>query len=279
MIFSIVHNTDYRYQQPVFLEPHTLRLRPKTDGMQQLLNFSIDIDPKPEGLTECRDLDGNMEHVVWFNDLTDHLHIKVTSKVATLCDNPFSFLVEPTALRIPFNTDKIYRPGIKPYLSNEIEPEVRRFAEELATEAGQETLTFLNLLSTRLYSTCEVVVREEGLPASPSHTLNERRGACRDLAWLFIAACRSQGIGARFVSGYQEGDPEGEHHLHAWAEVYLPLAGWRGYDPTLGLAVADRHVLLAAGPRPDSAAPVTGTFRGQGKATLQSTIKMTVTPT
>lgn len=278
MIFTITHTTAYQYEQPVFLEPHTIRLKPKTDGMQQLLNFNIQISPQPAGLTECRDLDGNMEHVSWFNGLTDHLKIVVTSKVATLCDNPFLFLLEPSAMHLPIQSDEIYRPSIKPYLSDDIEPEVAQFAESIAKEVHQETLAFLNLLTARLYEMCTVVIREEGLPAKPSQTLSERRGACRDLAWLFMACCRSQGIGARFVSGYQEGDPESEHHLHAWAEVYLPGGGWRGYDPTLGLTVADRHVFLAAGPRPESAAPVSGTFRGEGKAFFTSKITLTVTP-
>lgn len=91
-------------------------------------------------------------------------------------------------------------------------------------------------------------------------------------------ACRAVGLGARFVSGYQEGDPEQERRdLHAWAEVYLPGGGWRGYDPTHGLAVADRHVALAAGMRPALAAPITGTFRGTGASSrMQTDIKINV---
>ena len=88
-------------------------------------------------------------------------------------------------------------------------------------------------------------------------------GACRDVSVLFNDACRSLGLPARFVSGYFEGDPDNpENDLHAWSEVYLPGAGWRGFDPTHGLAVAARHVALIAGIEPDQAAPLTGSFRG-----------------
>jgi transglutaminase-like putative cysteine protease len=80
-----------------------------------------------------------------------------------------------------------------------------------------------------------------------------------------MEACRFQGIPARFVSGYQADAPEeARHDLHAWAEVYLPGAGWRGYDPTRGLSVVDRHVALAAGPSHEQARPTEGTYRGTG---------------
>jgi transglutaminase-like putative cysteine protease len=92
-------------------------------------------------------------------------------------------------------------------------------------------------------------------------------------------ACRAAGLATRFVSGYQEGDPtRAERELHAWVEVYLPGAGWRGYDPTYGVPVADRHVAVAAGLTPRAAAPTSGTFRGTGTgSTLRTEIRMRVT--
>ena len=74
-----------------------------------------------------------------------------------------------------------------------------------------------------------------------------------------MEVCRAVGIAARFVSGYQEGDREQQSRLHAWVEVYLPGAGWRGYDPTLGLVISDRHIPLAASAIPKYAAAVEGT--------------------
>ena len=87
---------------------------------------------------------------------------------------------------------------------------------------------------------------------------------------LFIDCCRVVGLAARFVSGYQEGDPETiKREMHAWPEVYLPFAGWRGFDPTHGLAVRDTHIALASAPGPTGAAPISGTFRGsEASATL-----------
>ena len=110
----------------------------------------------------------------------------------------------------------------------------------------------------------------------PRVTLEKGQGACRDLAVLFVAACRALGFGARFVSGYHQGHSEPmRRDLHAWAEVYLPGGGWRGYDPSLGLAVADRHVAVAAGTRPDQAAPISGSFRGTGVSSrMRAEIRM-----
>ena len=126
-------------------------------------------------------------------------------------------------------------------------------------------LAFLNQLNSTLYREFEFMHRDFGNPHPPEVTLTTRRGACRDLSVLFIDACRAMGLAARFVSGYQEGDPnQTERNLHAWAEVYLPGAGWRGYDPTHGLAVSDRHVVITAVADPGLSTPVIGTFRGTG---------------
>ena len=106
-----------------------------------------------------------------------------------------------------------------------------------------------------------------------------RTGACRDLTVLFMECCRSLGLAARFVSGYQEGDKGTDRrYMHAWAEVYLPGGGWRGFDPTHGIAVTDRHVAVASGPTPATAAPISGTFRGTGAiARMEAALRIEVT--
>ena len=93
-------------------------------------------------------------------------------------------------------------------------------------------------------------------------------GACRDIAMLFLAACRAQGLAGRFVSGYQARSKRPERHLHAWPEVYLPGGGWCGFDPTRGLAIADTHVAVAAAPAPAGAMPIEGRFVGSAQSRL-----------
>src|SRR5207302_8272520 len=119
-----------------------------------------------------------------------------------------------------------------------------------------------------------MIVRREGAPMRGQDTLANREGSCRDLAMLYIEACRYVGIASRFVSGYVDRRLPGEaRELHAWAGVYVPGAGWRGFDPTQGLAVSTRHLTLAAAGQPARAAPVAGSVLGDGaKPALESNI-------
>ncbi|MCG6938671.1 MAG: transglutaminase family protein [Gammaproteobacteria bacterium] len=160
----------------------------------------------------------------------------------------------------------------------ERDDEVTAFAAELSLAVNRDTLLFLNDLNRQLYADFSHMHRDTGAPQSPAHTLNSRRGACRDLAVLFVDCCRSEGIAARFASGYQKGDQQSERrHLHAWPEVYLPGAGWRGFDPTHGEAIADTHVTIAAAAHPRDTMPVIGGFKGQGAtSTLDYTVEIQV---
>jgi len=139
------------------------------------------------------------------------------------------------------------------------DPVATQLAEEICHCVHGNPIDFLHELNQRIYNTCQYDVRPDGEPRSPSITWTKREGSCRDFAVLFAAACRTVGLAARFVSGYQEGDPDTtERDLHAWVEVYLPGAGWRGYDPTHGLAVADGHISVAASVLSRYAAPIEG---------------------
>jgi transglutaminase-like putative cysteine protease len=145
---------------------------------------------------------------------------------------------------------------------------VRRWAADLARAAGGGTTDVLMHLADTIHHHFHHIGRPDGEPMGAAETLASRTGACRDTAMLYVQACRSLGLAARFVSGYSMHHPEevSEHELHAWAEVYLPGGGWRGYDPSLGLAVADGHVVLTAAPDHHLAAPVSGRYRGTGVA-------------
>lgn len=109
----------------------------------------------------------------------------------------------------------------------------------------------------------EADVGEASRPLRPEEKLKRGEGACRDIAELFVEICRSAGLAMRFVSGYASDDPKNKRYMHAWAEVYLPGPGWRGYDPSAGEAVTDRHVAVAAGLNYENAAPVIGTYSGE----------------
>lgn len=148
-------------------------------------------------------------------------------------------------------------------MRDEPDPTITELANQWAVEANHDALGFINIVNQRLATDITQMVRIDGLPQSPIQTWQSKQGACRDLAVLMIDLCRTVGLASRFVSGYVHGFLQnGRAELHAWMQVYLPGGGWRGYDPTMGLAVSNRHVVLATSPNHALAAPFTGTFCG-----------------
>ena len=263
MKFNVRHSTIYRYSKPVFLEPHTIRLRPRSDPAQREISWSLAIEPKPAGLSWALDAEGNSVAYAWFEGLTDTLQVTSEFGAETFRNNVFDFFWMDGSDRLGFQ----YRDqsALARFLAPGVDPSA--LTEEILAMAGGDTASFLNALNHRINQSITVVIRETGEPYPPEETLRLGEGACRDLTVLFVACCREVGLAARFVSGYQAGDPDtDERHLHAWAEVYLPGGGWRGFDPTLGLAVADQHIAVAASPAPAGAAAVSASFRGTGAA-------------
>jgi transglutaminase-like putative cysteine protease len=150
------------------------------------------------------------------------------------------------------------QPYLCPYTINP-DPVAVQLAQEISLEVEGNTLSFLSNLNQHIYLNCQYTTRHKGDAWAPAITWNRKEGSCRDLAVLFMDVCRAVGIATRFVSGYQEGDPDTEdYHLHGWVEAYIPGGGWRGYDPTHGLAVADRHISLVASAFPRYTIPVSG---------------------
>lgn len=269
MRFHIHHTLHYTYERPVFLEPMTVRLTPRQDPSQRLLEHALAVCEPASGSSRILEPDGNEAAVFWFNELREELILEVESVVETLRDNPFDWIVtHPEAMRLPVSYPTHEAASLVPALS--MAPVagpsgvVASWAAELATRVNHSATDFLLALTDEIHTTFHHIGRPDGDPLTPEDTLTSRTGACRDTAMLFLAACRGQGLAARFVSGYSMHHPPEvtEHELHAWAEVYLPGGGWRGYDPSLGLAVADGHVALAASPDHPLAAPVSGTYRG-----------------
>ncbi|MGC9528441.1 MAG: transglutaminase family protein [Limnospira sp.] len=268
MNYKITHTTTYSYTRAVELMPHIVRLRPRSDAFQTLREFAIAVEPEPKGVSEIVDLDGNDIVKLWFAEPTAELKVKVNSEVETHCTNPFNYLLEPWALHLPIaDYPAPMLAHLKPYMKGGTDPAVVQLAQDIWQTCGGGVLSFLSALNRRIYRTCSHRIREIGAPFPPGITWRQQAGSCRDLTVLFMEGCRAMGLAARFVSGYQEGDlTRSDRHLHAWAEVYLPGAGWRGYDPTQDLAVGDRHIALVTSALPKHASPISGSFRGSGAA-------------
>lgn len=262
MHFEISHWTEYRYQAPVLLTPHVLRLRPREDGTQRLHAFRLDMEPSPARVNAQVEPDGNTSLLAGFVQPVSHLRIHAYSKVETHRSNPYDFVItDLTAMQLPILYEPRLAYALAPAMQTIDAPLVAALAHEIAAEAEHEPLLFLALLNRRLWQTTRIVVRLAGDPLPPDECLRGGEGACRDVAMVFVAACRHLGLAARFVSGYQMTDPnEQEHHMHAWTEVYLPGGGWRGFDPTHGIAVDDRYVPVSASALSALAAPVEGRY-------------------
>lgn len=264
MFFDISHKTTYTYSRPVFLGLHHLRIRPRCDGVQNLTDFYSHVEPRPSGSTDGIDIDGNVVENVWFHGLTDRLIVESRAKVITQYRNPFNYVLAERADRLPVSYQDPLRAYLAPYILRQTESHlVEQFARHIANRTEWKTLRFLTMLTREIAEGFQLTARGPGAPKPAQETYLSRSGSSRDLAVLFIEACRYVGIAARFVNGYcQNGGATDSLALHSWGEVYLPGVGWRGYDPSQGLAVTDRHVAIAAAGDPGLAAPVSGTFRG-----------------
>lgn len=279
--YQIVHETTYSYTRPVALLPHVLRLRPRCDLTQSLRSFSLEVEPTPVQITETIDLDGNALMGLYFSaEGVNEFRVVATSEVETYRTNPFAFLIEPWAIHLPVDYPTSLFAQLQPYLVGQpysglgLDPVAMQLAQEVQHATSGNVGLFLTELNRRIHSTCKHVLRETGEPFPPGLTWTQQSGSCRDLSLLLMEACRAVGLATRFVSGYHEGDPDWEHrHLHAWVEVYVPGGGWRGYDPTQGLAVGDRHIALVASPASRYTLPITGAVQGMG---AQSTLSYRV---
>lgn len=265
MLFTIQHRTTYTYSGPARLGPQRLRFHPRCDGAQRVISHGLTVHPQPLGWNQHLDLEGNQISQVWFAGETDRFEINLQMQVETLRRNAFDFVLTPEALVLPI----AHPPDmacVQSYLRRD-QPDaaVTAFAAEQSVAAGRDTVRFLQSLCRHMFETFEQVHRLVGAPQTPIETLRTRRGACRDLAVLFVDCCRAEGIAARFASGYQRGNLQSDRRdLHAWPEVYLPGAGWRGFDPTRGDALADTHVTIAAAANARDTMPVSGAFVGSG---------------
>ncbi|HEY8241332.1 MAG TPA: transglutaminase family protein [Kiritimatiellia bacterium] len=265
MHFSIQHTTTYRYSRPVQLLPHVLRLTPRAGGGVHPVRHAVQVHPRPAGTSESIDAEGNPVRLVWFTGETEQLAIVATADVRVRHQHAYDFIVtDDASLKLPASYEA-RADVLEPYRKMHYRGgPLATLARQLARGAKNETLPFLADTARHL-SQFRTIVRDDGAPLPPKTTLAERKGACRDLAVLFIELCRYHGLAARFVSGYWRGaGTVAQRYLHAWSEVYLPGAGWVGYDPTTGLAVADEHVPLASARDPLLAAPVEGLFFGSG---------------
>ena len=257
MLFSLFHETLYRYAAPIWLGTHVIRLNPRLERAR-VISRSLVIEPIPVALRDVTDAYGNLVTQADFSGACNQLRI-VSQFELEQADYPPPGAMGVPPLPWPPNGDEAaYLPDTA------IDPAVGAYAARIAAEVGSNAPAFLDRLTQRLYADFDHHIRDVGHAYAPAETLALGKGACRDLTLLFLACCRSLGVPARFVSGYQSqaDTPDGRRHLHAWPEALLPGVGWRGYDPTHGVTVADGHVALCVAPVQAATMPVEGGYFG-----------------
>jgi len=270
---ALEHRTTYDFAAPVRLGPHVVRLRPAPHARAGVADYRLDVvaDGAAQAPYWHQDPFGNWQARVSFADEVTRLDLAVHVVADLEPVNPFAFVLEPYAASYPFSYDPQTWSDLGPYLRPvEGAADVHRLRGDLPA-SGTPTVTLLGDLNAAVHRATSYTTRLEAGFQDPDTTLRLGSGSCRDSAWLLVALLRQHGLAARFVSGYlvQLVDPAAgpgpgavladDLELHAWAEAYLPGAGWIGLDPTGSLFTAEGHLPLSATPHPDSAAPVTGT--------------------
>src|SRR5271166_1852988 len=280
---ALEHRTGYTFDRLVQVYPHVVRLRPAPHSRTPIEAYSLRIEPADHFINWQQDAVGNFLARLVFPNPTRKLSITVGLIADLKVINPFDFFIEDWAEKWPASSGFSYSgelaDDLKPYLRPVDEDGegsgpgelVRAWVRNFSVPDGTRTIDFLVALNRAINADVAYTVRMEHGVQTPDYTLRAGIGSCRDSAWLLVSILRQLGLAARFVSGYlvqlasdvealdgPSGPPADFTDLHAWAEVYIPGAGWIGLDPTSGLFAGEGHIPLAATAHPATAAPITG---------------------
>jgi uncharacterized protein (DUF2126 family)/transglutaminase-like putative cysteine protease len=285
---ALNHKTRYRYGKPVWLSPHVVRLRPAPHCRTPVVSYSLKVTPAEHFINWQQDPYSNRLARLVFPKKSAELSFEVDLVADLTVTNPFDFFLDKYAEEYPFQYDAILSKELLPYLQMQSAgPRLEALVRQLRREAVR-TVDYLVELNQQVLQQIKYLIRVAPGIQTPEETLAVGSGSCRDSAWLLVQLFRRLGLGARFVSGYLiqlvpdikplEG-PGGTNvditDLHAWAEVYLPGAGWIGFDPTSGLLAGEGHIPLACSADPVAAAAITGFFSADDESVVDADPEVT----
>lgn len=272
--YKIVHRTYYNYSAIVTLGEHHLRLRPREDHGLRIESFVLTCSPVAS-ISWYKDVEDNSIATARFTQPTQQLLIESEVIIEQYDASPLDFIVADHAITYPFAYRTDDRAILDPYmvLPDQETKQVLDIWLQQVWHAGEilQTYTLLLRLVAHIHDSFIYKEREEPGVQTPRQTLAKGSGSCRDFALFFMEALRCLGLASRFVSGYLHA-PLMSHLIgstHAWAEVYLPGVGWKGFDPTIGDIVGQDHIAVAVSRLPESVPPVSGSFAGVSESTLE----------
>jgi len=276
----IFHLTEYTFSQDVSFSKHTLLLRPREGHDIRIESSVLNVEPAYR-VKWYRDIYGNSVGNLTILKKSNRLRIESEVVIQHYTTQPLDFLVDERAVTYPFPFEPDERLDLLPYRTHTW-PNDTKLLKQWVTRFWQpgssiETYVLLDQMSKTIVREFTYHMREEPGVQNPAQTLETQAGSCRDFAALFIEASRYLGLAARFVSGYLHNPGSGQHgSTHAWSEVYLPGAGWIGFDNTSGLVTGAAHIATAVHRHPESVPPVSGGFIGSAGITSRLAVDVSV---
>ncbi len=279
------HRTSYRYAGRVSLGQHRLMLRPRQSRAVVLRSFELHLSPAAH-IDWSDDVHGNGVATATFAETTDHLVIESLATVE-LDTGPWPiFAIDPSAISHPFlySDQEWYELGGLAVPPVDPDGSIRRWAQGFVASVPTDTLSLLKDINAGVTTAIAYRTRDEEGTQDPATTLRIGEGSCRDLTMVFVAAVRCLGFGARAVSGYLHNPPDtgapllGAGSTHAWAEVYLPGAGWIAFDPTNRTMGGYNLVPVAVSSDIARILPVMGRFSGTDAGILTVDVEVSAAP-
>ena len=282
--YDISHLTEYQYSVPVEHSTHTFRLQPVEDAIQEVVQATLEISVDGEMLP-FEDVFAN--HSLHYDIIKTYpqLLIKMKSRVKVYAVPPDDHSPVMRRSQIPLMWMPWQRQMMLPYLLPPELPETQLrqlndFAMSFVERNDSHLINSLMDINKKIHEDFSYVPGITFLETTAFDVFSMRKGVCQDFANLFICLCRLLNLPARYRVGYIYTGGDYENKLqsdasHAWAEVYLPFLGWRGFDPTNGCIVTQDHVRVASGRNYRDATPVSGTiFKGGGTEQLKVEVQI-----
>jgi transglutaminase-like putative cysteine protease len=280
--YQVLHRTYYNFASPVRLGAHALLLRPRESHELRIESSVLTTTPHAQ-IRWHRDVEDNSVAIATFEEPACQLIVESEVVVQQYSADPQEFVSSERATQHPFAYGPEEAFVLSPYVTSSASAvdraSIAQWLDGMWTGGGTiEMYGLLQRLACHVQKSLSYGAREEAGVQSVGTTLACGTGSCRDFAFLFMEVARHMGLAARFVSGYLHCAPSPIDFgaTHAWAEVFLPGAGWKGFDPTLGRIVGSGHIAVAVARSPESVPPIAGTFTGPPGAKMEVGVWVTL---